>query len=93
MTAKEYLKQYELAENRVRILRSAYEKEKAQIDLITSPLGSDGMPHGSAISNTVESRAIRLIESAEKLIDAEYEAIRIEQEVLSVMSLPSFQAA
>lgn len=85
MTAKEYLKQYEEAERRVYYLRAAYERERKQIDLIRSPLGSDGTPRGSGISNTVEDRVLRLIEKAEKLIEAQYEAVRIEQDVLGVI--------
>lgn len=81
MTAKEYLRQYERAENKVRRYREEYESETLLIDAIRSLSNNDGMPHGSGISRPTEEKAIRLVDKRLRLIDAEVEAMQIRQEL------------
>lgn len=76
---KEYLEQYRNADRKAKKLRREYEKEKALIDSVKSPLGSDGTPHGSGISKTVEARAIRLADKLLEYEDAELDAIELRQ--------------
>ena len=85
MNVKEFLEQYKRADRRAKRLRREYEKEKCLIDTITSPLGSDGTPHGSGISKTVESRAIRLADKLLEYEDAELDAIEIRQSVFDTI--------
>ena len=86
MTAKEYLKQYEDAQKRIRRCRKEYEEEMLKIDATRSPSSSDGMPHGSGISKPTEEKAIRLEAKAAKWKIAELEAIEIRQEVFAVIN-------
>lgn len=79
MNVEGYLKQYREADRKARRLRQEYDKEKAEIDEIKSPLGSDGMPHGTGISKSVENRAIRLADKLLEYEDARIEAIEIRQ--------------
>lgn len=86
MTIKGYLEQYREADRKARRLRREYEKEKHLIDTIKSPLGGDGLPHGTGISKTVEQRAIRL---ADKLLDyeeAQLDAIAIRQRIFDFVN-------
>ena len=46
--AKEFLKGYEHADRRVRILEEEYNKELEMIDAVRSLSDNDGMPHGSS---------------------------------------------
>lgn len=84
MTTQEvrnYLKQYKEADRRVKQLEREYNEELDQIDLIRSPMDTDGTPHGSGIGRTTEQRAIALISKAEKLQTVRLEAIEIRQRV------------
>jgi hypothetical protein len=83
MTAKQFLRQYEEANNKAIQRKREYEKQMALIGSVTMKM--DGMPHGSNISKPTEEDAIRLSEKAEKLREAEREAIRIRQEVYDVI--------
>lgn len=85
MTAKEYLKQYEIATKKVDKLREEYDKECELIDSVRSSANVDGMPHGNNISKNVEDRAIRLADRAAKLKIAELDAIGIRQKVFNVV--------
>ena len=85
MTAKEYLKQYEYAVDRVRRYEEEYESESLLIDTIRSASDNDGMPHGSGISKSTEDKAIRLADRALRLTEARLEAIRIRQDVFDLI--------
>lgn len=86
MTAKEYLKQYEYADRRVRRLEAEYRQEMLMIDAIRSASDNDGLPHGSGISKPTEQRAIRLADSHLRLIEAKIEAIEKRQEVFDLIN-------
>ena len=85
MTAKEYLKQYQYAVDRVRRYEEEYENESLLIDSIRSASDNDGMPHGSGVSKPTEDKAIRLADRALRLTEARLEAIRIRQEVFDLI--------
>ena len=85
MTAKEYLKQYEYAVDRVRRYEEEYENESLLIDAIRSASDNDGMPHGSGISKPTEDKAIRLADRVLRLTEARLEAIQIRQEVFDLI--------
>ena len=85
MTAKEYLKRYEYAVDRVRRYEEEYESESLLIDAIRSASDNDGMPHGSGISKPTEDKAIRLADRALRLTEARLEAIRIRQDVFDLI--------
>lgn len=86
MTAKEYLRQYEYADRRVRRLEAEYEQEMLMVDAIRSASDNDGMPHGSGISKPTEERAIRLADSHLRLIQARLDAIEKRQEVFDLIN-------
>lgn len=85
MTAKEYLKQYEYAVDRVRRYEEEYENELALIDAVRSVSDNDGMPHGSGISKPTEQKAMRLADKSLRLTEARLEAIRIRQDVFNLI--------
>lgn len=85
MTAKEYLKQYQYAVDRVRRYEEEYENESLLIDAIRSASDNDGMPHGSGISKPTEDKATRLADRALRLTEARLEAIQIRQEVFDLI--------
>ena len=85
MTAKEYLRQYEYAVDRVRRYEEEYENELALIDAVRSVSDNDGMPHGSGISKPTEQKAMRLADKSLRLTEARLEAIRIRQEVFDLI--------
>ena len=88
MTAKEYLRQYEELTKRAELLRAEYEEEKENIDTIRSSVG-DGTPHGGSISKQVEIRALKLIDKALDLKQAELDAIQRRQEIFEfVQAIP-----
>lgn len=81
MDVKRYLEQYRDADMKAKRLRREYEQEKSQIDEISSPLGSDGMPHGTNISDPSGNKAIHLADKRLKYIDAVIDAIEIRQRI------------
>ncbi len=81
MTAKEYLRQYEYADKRVKRLEEEYEAERLLIDAVRSVSDNDGMPHGNGISKPTEEKAIRLADKLQRLSDARLEAVGIRQEL------------
>ncbi len=85
MTVKEYLKQYGDAERIARRLKNEYHEELQLINAIKSPMDSDGTPHGSGISRTVEQRAMRLIEKMQRYKDAEINALQKRQQVFDLI--------
>lgn len=88
MTVREFLKQYEYAERKVRRLQAEYQEEMEKIDTIRSSVG-DGTPHGGSISKQVEIRALKLIDKALELKQAELDAIEVRQTVFdSVQKVP-----
>lgn len=89
MTAKEYLKQYENAVKFVERIRREYDEQMEQIDNIRSSLGSDGTPRGGGINKEVEEKAIKLVEKAQELKEAEIYAIDIRQQIFkTVIAVP-----
>jgi len=85
MTAKEYLKQYEYADRRVRRLEAELEDEIQMIDAIRSASDNDGMPHGSGISKPTEDKAIRLAQARQRLVDARLDAVEARQKVFDLI--------
>lgn len=85
MTAKEFLRQYEYADRRVRRLETEYHDELIMVDAIRSSSDNDGMPHGSGISRPTEQKAMRLADKSLRLTEARLEAIRIRQEVFDLI--------
>ena len=85
MTAKEYLRQYEYAVDRVRRYEEEYQSELTLIDAVRSVSDSDGMPHGSGISKPTEQKALRLADKSLRLTEARLEAIRIRQDVFNLI--------
>lgn len=85
MTAKEFLKQYEYADRKVRRLETEYHDELIMVDAIRSASDNDGLPHGSGISKPTEDKAIRLADRALRLTEARLEAIQIRQEVFDLI--------
>lgn len=92
MTVREYLEQYKKADQKAKRYRKEFEKEMIMIDSISSPLGTDGMPHGSGISKTTEARALRLADKRLKYIEAELDALEIRQQIFdTVMKLDGIE--
>ena len=87
MTAKEFLKQYEQADRKVKRLIREYEEERLMIDAVRSLSDNDGLPHGNGINKPVEDRAVRLADKAAALADARLEAIEIRQTVYDVIEM------
>lgn len=87
MKAKDFLKQYEYAQQRADMCREEYEVEMLKIDAIGSTLAGDGQPHGSGISRKTEDKALRLAEKAKRWKSVEREALKERQEVFEVVSM------
>ena len=85
MTAKEYLKQYEYAVDRVRRYEEEYQKELTLIDAIRSASDNDGMPHGSGISKPTENKAVRLADKSLRLVEARLSAVEVRQEIFDLI--------
>ena len=85
MTAKEYLKQYEYAVDRVRRYEEEYQNELTLIDAVRSVSDNDGMPHGSGISKPTENKAVRLADKSLRLVEARLKAIEIRQEIFDLI--------
>lgn len=85
MTAKEFLKQYEYADRRVKRLETELEDEIQMIDAIRSASDNDGMPHGNNISRPTEDKALRLAEKRQRLVDARLEAVEARQKVFDLI--------
>ena len=93
MTAERFLRQYEWALNTIRKLERELEEERLEIDAIRSPSDNDGMPHGNGIGNPTADKATALIDSANRLMDARLEAIRIRQKVFdTIMQVDGLEA-
>ena len=86
MTGREYLEQYRHKEFLLLRVREEYRKELDTIDSIRSALDNSGVPSGH-VSRTVELRALRLAEKAERLRTAELEALATRQKVFDVISM------
>lgn len=87
MTAKEFLKQYEYADKRVRRLEIELEEERLMIDAVRSLSDNDGLPHGNGISKPTEDRAVKLADKSLELIDARLDAIELRQKVFNVVDM------
>lgn len=84
MTAKQFLKQYEEANNKALQHKREYEKQMALIGSISVKM--DGMPHGSGISRPTENDALELADKALAWKEAELDAIRIRQTVYELIA-------
>ena len=85
MNGREYLEQYRHKELLLSRVREEYRKERDQIDSIRSALDNSGVPSGQA-SRQVEIRAMRLAEKAERLKEAELEALETRQKVFDLIA-------
>ena len=85
MSIERYLKQYRIADKKVKQLEREISKEQYLIDSIRSPLGSNGEPHGTGISKTVEVRAIRLADKIEEYEQAQINAAFVRQLVFDAV--------
>lgn len=85
MTAKEYLRQYEYAVDRVHRYEEEYQNELTLIDAVRSVSDNDGMPHGSGISKPTEDKAIRLADKSLRLVEARMKAVEIRQEIFDLV--------
>lgn len=86
MTAKEFLRQYEYADRKVRRLETEYHDELIMVDAIRSASDNDGMPHGSGISKPTEEKALRIADKHLRLIEAKTEAIEKRQTVFELVN-------
>ena len=86
MTAKEFLKQYENAERRLRRIEIEFDDELKMIDSIRSASDNDGMPHGSSIGRPTEEKALRLADARMRLVEARLEAAEKRQVVFDVIN-------
>lgn len=84
MTAKQFLRQYEEANNKALQHKREYEKQQELIGSVSVKM--DGMPHGSNISKPTENDALKLADKAMRWKVAELEAIRIRQTVYEVIA-------
>lgn len=84
MTAKQFLRQYEEANNKALQHKREYERQRELIGSVSVKM--DGMPHGSNISKPTEEDAIRLADKALKWQQAELDAIRVRQEVYELIA-------
>lgn len=92
MTVRDYLEQYKKADRRAKRYRKEFEKEMIMIDSISSPLGTDGTPHGSGISKSTEARALKLADKRLKYIEAELDALEVRQQIFdTVMKLDGIE--
>ena len=85
MTAKDFLKQYEYANQRANRLRESYETELQRIDAIGSTLSGDGQPHGTGVSRKTEDKAIKLADAAKAWKEAELNALEEKQKVFNLI--------
>lgn len=85
MTAREFLKKYEYALDRVELCREQYIIESLQIDAIRSASDNDGMPHGNGKSDPTANKAVKLSNRLQRLIDAEQEALEIQQNIFDAV--------
>lgn len=86
MKAKTYLRQYEDAESRVKLLSKEYEEEELMIDAIKSTTDFDGMPRGKSNGrNTVLDKVIRLEKKHSELLEAKAEALEIRQRIFNTI--------
>ena len=86
MTARHFLRQYEVADKKARLLKAEYDAECLLIDAIRSSSDNDGMPHGNSIGRPTEEKAIRLMDKAVRWRAAELKAIETRQAVFDVIS-------
>ncbi len=92
MTAKQFLKQYEYAMDRVAKCEREYQEAVENIDAIGSTLAGDGMPHGNGISRKTEDKAIKLTEIRDKWARAKAEALAERQKVVDlIIDIPGIE--
>lgn len=66
MTAKDYLSQIKTLEARIRSLDNEIEALRDEVGSLRSPW-PDGQPHGSGVTNPVETEAVKLADKLERL--------------------------
>ena len=86
MTAKEFLRQYEYADRKVKRLEQELEDELRMLDAIRSASDNDGMPHGHSISRPTEDKALKLADKRQRLVDARLDAVEVKQKVFDVIN-------
>lgn len=86
MGAREFLEQYKDKMFLLSRIREEYRAELETIDSIRSALDNSGVPSGQ-VSRTVEKRAVRLAEKAERLHKAELETLSTRQKVFDVVAM------
>lgn len=87
MTAKEYLRQYSIADRKAKRLHNEYEREQELIDAIRSPMDFDGMPRSTNWDRrSVEDKVMRLVDKQAAWKIAEIEALQIRQQVFETIS-------
>lgn len=84
---KEFLRQYEYADKRAKILEEEYLAENYAIDAIRSLMDNDGMPHSRNISKPTEEKAIRLADKKLRLVEAKLEALHQKQNVFNITEM------
>ena len=87
MTPKEFLRQYEIAMDKVERLKTEYESETEKIDNVRSALSGDGIPHATGKSNPTEAEAVRLAEKADALHGAVLRAVELQRQVFETVDL------
>ena len=85
MDGKAYLEQYRHKMLLLLRVKEEYKKEQDRIDSIRSALDNSGTPSGQA-SRQVEIRAMRLAEKAERLKEAEVEALATQQKIFDTIA-------
>ena len=85
MRAKEFLKQYEYANQRAELLAMEYRAEQEKIDAVRSTADYDGQPHTTGVSKPVERLAERLADKSAQWKMAELEAVQARQRVFDLI--------
>lgn len=86
MTPKEYLRQYEDAERRIRRLEAEYNKEQELIDAVRSTANYDELPKSKSSKRAAEDKILRLADKSLNLIQAKLDAVEIRQEVFDTIN-------
>ena len=86
MTPKEYLRQYEDAERRIRRLEAEYNKEQELIDAVRSTANYDELPKTKSNKRAAEDKILRLADKSLELIQAKLDAVEIRQQVFDTIN-------
>lgn len=86
MNAKDYLRQYENLQRKIRIINDRIEALEDEADCVKSLSDNDGQPHGSNIGNPTSEWAIRITDEKLKRIDLMEKAYDKGKEILDTIS-------